>query len=65
MIPVPTVVRNPIPKTYTRAWLEKRLPEGEYTIGEQGRYSFYYADDALAFVMKFGGEIIQNEKSFD
>lgn len=65
MIPVPTIVQNSTPSMYTRAWLEKRLPDGEYTVDLRGRYSFYYAEDAMAFVMKFGGEIIQNEKSFD
>ncbi len=65
MIPVPTIVYCPKPRMFLEAWLKKRIPEGEYTADMRGRYSFYRSEDAMAFVMKFGGEILQNEKSFD
>lgn len=65
MIRVATIVKNLTSKMHTRAWLEQRLSDGVYTIDTRGRYSFYYPEDAMAFVMKFGGEVIQNDKSFD
>ncbi len=65
MIPVPTIVQCSTPSMYALAWLKNRVPEGEYTYDLRGRYSFYYAEDAMAFSLKFDGTILQNEKSFD